>query len=146
LGGSRRVALVTAYRNKQGKFTPQDTKDTAMPIQQKASNILHVMHTLMEAASRKGFYLKRWTKVVNVMIYKSPRCTELEKLGIIHLFEADFNLIIGLLFGRRAMYHTAENRWIHREQYCKPARKCNDAVMLKILHNHIAHITKTPMG
>jgi hypothetical protein len=100
----------------------------------------------MEAASRKGFYLKRWTKVVNVMIYKSPGCRELEKLRIIHLFEADFNLIIGLLLCRRAMYHAAENGWIHRGQYCKPAGECNDAVMLKILYNHIAHIIKTPMG
>ena len=35
---------------------------------------------------------------------------------------------------------------IHRGQYCKPAGECNDAILLKILHNHIAHITHTPMG
>jgi hypothetical protein len=71
-----------------------------MPIKQKVSDILHAIHSLMDAASRKGFFLKRWTKVVNIMIYKSPGCIKLEKLCIIHLFEADFNLIIGLLFVR----------------------------------------------
>jgi hypothetical protein len=80
------------------------------------------------------------------MIYKSPGYRELKKLCIIHLFEADFNLLIGLLFGRRAMYQAAEKGLIHRGQFCRPAGECNNAVMLKILHNHIAWITQTPMG
>jgi hypothetical protein len=33
------------------------------------------------------------------MIHKEPGNYNLEKLQVIHLFEADFNLIVGILFG-----------------------------------------------
>ena len=36
-----------------------------------------------------------------------------EKLRVIHLFEADYNLVIGLIFGRRALYSGVENRMLH---------------------------------
>jgi hypothetical protein len=82
------------------------------------------------------------------MIYKKPGCIKLEKLCIIHSFEADFNLVIGLLFGQKAMYHASEHNLIHQGQYCKKAGKCNTMVMvmLKVLHNLFAWLTKTPMG
>jgi hypothetical protein len=33
---------------------------------------------------------------------------ELDKLQVIHLFEADFNLLIRVYFGRRAMHHQVD--------------------------------------
>jgi hypothetical protein len=33
------------------------------------------------------------------MIYEKAGVLELDELRVIHLFEADFNLLIGLLFG-----------------------------------------------
>jgi hypothetical protein len=37
-------------------------------------------------------------QVINVMIYKKPGVIELDKLRVIHLFKADFNLLIGICF------------------------------------------------
>ena len=68
-----------------------------------AQSILEVIHGLALVAISQGFYLKRWEDVIEIMIYKEPANITLEKLRVIHLFEADFNLLIGILFGRRTM-------------------------------------------
>jgi hypothetical protein len=70
-----------------------------------AEQILEMIHGLASSAAPYGLYLNRWIQVVNIMIYKKPGCIELDKLRVIHVFEEDFNLMIGILFGRRAMYH-----------------------------------------
>jgi hypothetical protein len=61
------LTLIMTFQNKQGKLSLKDTKGTNKLIQQKTSDILHAIHSFMEAVSCKG-YLKHWTKVVNVMI------------------------------------------------------------------------------
>jgi hypothetical protein len=38
-------------------------------------------------------------QVINIIIYKKPGDIELDKLRVIHLFKADFNLLIGVYFG-----------------------------------------------
>jgi hypothetical protein len=48
---------------------------------------------------------KRWTKVVNAMIEKIPGKPLINKLRVIHLIESDFNLLIGLMWGRRLVSH-----------------------------------------
>ena len=72
------------------------------------------MHGLYDAALRKGFYLHRWKTVVEIMIYKKPGNIELEFLCIINLFEEDFNLLIGIVFVRRAMSYQSKNKIINK--------------------------------
>ena len=141
-------ALTTAHCNSSGEFGTADQElDLDAPtIQEQATEILRAIHGLANSAAVGGFYLRRWTQVVNVMIYKKPGCIELDKLRVIHLFEADFNLMIGILFGRRAMYHQSDNGLLHPGQYGQPGGECQDAAMCKVLHNHIAHFSKTPLG
>jgi hypothetical protein len=138
-------ALVTAYCNSSGEFTDQsDTYEAT--TQEMATQILSMIHGLASSAARHGYYLHRWVQVVNVMIYKKPGCIELDRLRVIHLFEADFNLIIGILFGRRAMYHQVENQLLNPSQFGRPGGECPDASISEVLHNLTASLTHTPMG
>jgi hypothetical protein len=59
-------ALVTAHCNSSGEFSA-DPEDP--PTQDKATQILQPIHGLATQAATRGFYLSRWTQVVNVMIY-----------------------------------------------------------------------------
>jgi hypothetical protein len=86
------------------------------------------------------------TEVINIMIYKKLGVIELNKLRVIHLFEADFNLLIGVYFGRCAMHYQVDRQLIHKGQFGKPGGECQDAALSKVLHNVIANFTKTPMG
>jgi hypothetical protein len=89
--------LVTVHINSSGEFADNSADD--LTTLSKAGQILGLIHGLETTAARLGFYLRRWTKVINVMIHKEPGNYNLEKLRVIHLFEADFNLIVGILFG-----------------------------------------------
>jgi hypothetical protein len=80
------------------------------------------------------------------MIYKKANCLELDCLRVFHLFEADFNLLVGVLFGHRAMYHQVDKKLLHPGQYGRPSDECQDAPLLKVLHNHLATYTHTALG
>jgi hypothetical protein len=124
--------LVNAYEDKN--MTPE-TKEVAREI-------LQLIVDIMDAACNKGFSLVRWTKVVNVMIYKKPGV----KLRVIHLFEADYNLIIGTVFGRRAMYKGVDNNTLHSSQWAQPGQQCSDVVVMRELTLADAKMTKTPIA
>jgi hypothetical protein len=140
-------ALITAYIDASGGFSeldfdphdgsttgsPNDTghldtyaddsplhTDPILTVQEQAEKILRIIYGLASTASRLGFYLQRWTQVVNVMIYKKTGVIELGKLRVIHLFEADFNLLVGVFFGRRATHHQADHQLIHPGQFGRP--------------------------
>jgi hypothetical protein len=60
------------------------------------------------------------------MIYKKPGVYLIDRLRVIHLFEADYNFVIGLIFGRRALYSGVENQTLHPSQWSQPGRQCAD--------------------
>jgi hypothetical protein len=43
-----------------------------------------------------GYSVQRWQQVVNVMILKEPANHRIHRLCVLHLFEADYNLILGV--------------------------------------------------
>ena len=56
------------------------------------------------------------------------------------------NLMIGILFGRWALYHTINNKLHHIGQYGRPGGEYLDAVYENNLLYHVAHYTKTSVG
>jgi hypothetical protein len=144
--GSRKPSnLVTAYCNQRGEFSDLSA-DIQTSTQEMAEQILRMTHGLAAVVASHGFFLHRWIQVVNVMIYKKPGCVELDKLRVIHLFEADLNLMIGILFGRRAMYHQVDRGLLNQAQFRRPGGECQDSSISKVLHNLISAFTHTQMG
>jgi hypothetical protein len=68
------------------------------------------------------------------------------RLRVIHLFEADYNFIIGTILGRRAMYSGVDNKTLHPSQWAQPGRQCSDVVVLRELTLAVAKLTKTPIA
>jgi hypothetical protein len=80
------------------------------------------------------------------MIYKKAGVDLMKKLRVIHLFEADYNFIIGTIFGRRAMYSGVDNKTLHSSQWAQPGRQCSDVVVMRELTLATAKMTKTPLA
>ena len=80
------------------------------------------------------------------MIYKKPGVFLIEKLRVIHLFEADYNLVNGTIFGRRALYTGVDNHTLHSSQWAQPGRQCSDMVIMRELTLGISKMTKTPLA
>jgi hypothetical protein len=123
-----------------------EDQNAAEEVRQAAGEILQLMVDIMDLASDKGFILDRWTTVINVMIYKKPGVYLMSKLRVIHLFEADYNFIIGTIFGRRAMYSGVDHHSLHDSQWAQPGRQCSDVVVMRELTLAVAKLTKTPMA
>jgi hypothetical protein len=112
-------------------------KDT-VSTQSKATLLLHVIHDLATCVAERGMYLDRWIHVFNATIYKKPGVLELDELRVIHLFEADFNLLAGLIVGRRTVHNAVDHHRLHPSQFGKKGGECMDAAISKVLHNVIA--------
>ena len=61
--------------------------------------IFKLIALLVNTAMHTGYPLKRWRKVANLMLEKIPGRPIITKLRIIHVFEADINLVLGILWG-----------------------------------------------
>jgi hypothetical protein len=54
--------------------------------------------------------------------------------------------MVGILFGRRAMYHQVYHQLLNPAQFGRPGGECQDASISKVLHNLVCSLTNTPMG
>jgi hypothetical protein len=122
-----------------------EDKNTAPALRAAAGEILQLMVGIMDLAGERGFTLDHWTKVVNVMIYKKVGVYLVHHLRVIHLFEADYNFMIGTILGRRALYSGVENKTLHPSQWAQPGRQCSDRVVMWELTLAVAKMTKTPL-
>jgi hypothetical protein len=61
------------------------------------NDIMKVYHHIASSAVRWGVSLKWWQNSITSMIEKIPGCPKINKLRVIHLYEADYNLILKIL-------------------------------------------------
>jgi hypothetical protein len=79
------------------------------------------------------------------MIEKKQGLFLLEKLCTIHLFEADYNWTLGLIFGCR-LVHDAENHLNESQWGSCPGRFTEEAHIHKMLSYKMSRTTRTPLG
>jgi hypothetical protein len=134
-------SVVTAHCDSRAEFNTQSDDQPGTPtIQEQA------IYEVTINVAQRGLYLDRWIHVMNAMIYKKAGVLELDEFRVIHLFEADFNLLVGLIFGRWTLYNVVDHYKLHPSQFGKKSGECMDAAISKVLHNVVATYTKTPLA
>ena len=112
-----------------------------------ALQIADDMAKIVNMALQQGLGLDRWRQVTNMMIHKQEGSYLLNKLRVIHLFEADYNGVIGILFNRKLLYHAEQQQLLNDNQWgCRPHRQAEDALMLKELTYNMTQMTKTTLA
>jgi hypothetical protein len=92
-----------------------------------------------------GYSLQRWQQVVNVMILKEPANHRIHRLRVLHLFEADYNLILGVKW-RQLMQHAEAHQTLNEGQYgSRAGREATALNFLEALKNDIAHCSRKPL-
>jgi hypothetical protein len=104
-----------------------------------SEEILNAIATVATVAIRHGIILDRW---LYVMIEKIPGQPLVHKLRIIHLVEADFNLLVGILWGQRVMaqaeaLHALDDQQYHSWKGCST----KDTALLKHIMYDLMCIT-----
>ncbi len=98
----------------------------------------------MNLCIKYGMALERWKVIHNTMLEKKVGNDRLDKLRVIHIFEADFNLIMGIMWGRRMIQNALDNDQVSPYQwgFC-PGKQTGEPLLLKVLSFEIAAYTRT---
>jgi len=101
-------------------------------------------HSLLKYSTRHGYCFNRWHQVVNAMIEKEPGDPRIHRLRVIHLYEADYSLILGIQF-RRLMHHCEDHNLLNPGCYgCRPARTAHDPIVIEVLQMDYNFATRFP--
>jgi hypothetical protein len=111
-------------------------------LNSKQSAIQAAHLALTNYALKHGYSFKRWRTVVNVMLHKEPRNSKIHHLRVIHIYEADYNLILGLKW--RKLLHAAEDEGLLNEgQYTsRPNRSAHDPVFIGEMQSEICRVSR----
>ncbi len=101
-------------------------------------------HSILQYSLRHGYCFNRWNQVVNAMIEKEPGDPRIHRLRVIHLYEADYSLNMGIQF-RRLMHHCEDKKLLNPGCYgCRPARTAHDPVVIEVLQMDYTFATRYP--
>jgi hypothetical protein len=103
------------------------------------------LHTdMLNIPIQYGFAPERWTKSVTPMIEKDEGKPYLTRLRVIHLFEADYNLFLKILFGKRLVRNGERSNALNdQQQGSRPRRMTTDALFLSRLEKDLIRQTKS---
>ena len=80
-------------------------------------DICKVLAGLVRIAVQNTYTLKRWRKVVSILMEKVKGSPTIHKFRTIHLLESDMNFILRYIWGRQFMRHNESNKAWHENQY-----------------------------
>jgi len=81
------------------------------------SDICRVLAGLVNLAVQNTYTLKRWRKVVSILMEKVKGNPIIHKFRTIHLLESDMNFVLRYTWGRQFMKHNESNKAWHSNQY-----------------------------
>lgn len=111
------------------------------------SSILEVLYQVAASAFMSGVTLKRWENITTCMIEKLPGVPKINKLRVIHLYEADYNLINKLIWQRGIVWEAHKNGTLNPSQAgSRPYHTSIETVMSKDNKYMYSSLTKTPMA
>ena len=98
---------------------------------------------LINLSVRHCFLLRRWKKVIQVMLCKQPGNFNVNKLRVIQLLEADLNMYLRLIWGKRLVHHILQHGGLPNEQFgSRPGTQATSAALLKVLSFDLVRLTR----
>jgi hypothetical protein len=105
-------------------------------------SMCRILYVTVHYALRFGYCFLRWQQVVNSMLEKDPGDPKLHRLRVIHLYESDYNLILGTKF-REVVQTCLDYGLIHSGCFGGLAnRQLLDPVFLEIMQYDYASLTR----
>jgi hypothetical protein len=120
---------------------PDSTED---PI---SDRILKVHANILNTATITGIPLDRWKQVNSSMISKVEGQARIDKLRIIHIYEADYNGLLKINWPQRAAKHATKNNLLNYSQGGgQKGRQANHTVLQKEMKYMYARLRKHNMA
>jgi hypothetical protein len=130
------------YRSLLQREMPKDPQAPKMEESRAALSTLH--SKMINIALKHGRSYKRWQKVVTIMLEKEPGNPKIHRLQVIHLYEADYNLVLAL-HARKVVHHAEDNHLLNNSLYgARPGRTAHDPVGLEEFVSEITRLSRKP--
>ena len=114
-------------------------------LNSKQTNLFELHLTLINYALERGTTYKRWQTIANSIIFKDPDTIKLHRIRVIHIYEADYNLALGVKW-RSAMQKAEEKQVLNEGQYgSRNGRRATDPVFIEELQLEISRATRKPL-
>jgi hypothetical protein len=95
---------------------------------------------------KHGFAPTRWQTCIDAILEKIPGHPRIEKLRIIMLYEADFNFMLKLIWGKRLVRHAEHYKCLGTENKgSRAGYQSTDATLEKLLLYEYARLTRTSL-
>ena len=105
--------------------------------------LLNCFVQFLNITTQRGIAVPRWCNATNVLIEKDVGRPKINRLRIIHLFEADFNFFLKLQWGHRLVRRGLSLSLLHDGQHGSiPTRTSIDPVMLTQLTSDLCQVLK----
>jgi hypothetical protein len=113
-----------------------------MSINAKREAIPQFHIDLVNYVVSKQYTLDRWLKIVNVMLLKEPGNMKVHRLRVIHLYEADLTMLLGIKW-RQLAHHVIDNQLLNGNQFgCLPGREALTPAFMEELQWEIARSSR----
>jgi Reverse transcriptase (RNA-dependent DNA polymerase) len=108
--------------------------------------LLKTYYFIAMTAIKLGQPLERWTEITTCMIEKIPGVSRINKLRVIHLFECDYNLILKVMWARKAIWAIHSNNLLNCGQSgSRPGCRSIDVALNKEMKYNYSRLTRTPL-
>jgi hypothetical protein len=132
------------YKALYTKINPQNDKEfpETPTTQEKQTFIQKAILAVINYCLHTGYTLERWKTIINTMIFKETGNFRIHQLRVIHIYEADFNLILAVKW--RQLLHFADIQGLINEGLFggRPGREAQSLTFLKELKYDISIVTR----
>jgi hypothetical protein len=123
---------------------PEDSEG-AEALQAARDSILKGHLLLLNYALQYGYSFDSWKMVVNTMLEKEPGNPRIHRLRVIHLYEADYNLILAVKW-RQLLRFACDKGYINDNLFgSQPGKEALDCCFLRELEYEITRLTRKPI-
>ena len=114
-------------------------------LNSKQADLFELHLALINYAMERGTTYKRWQKIANSILFKDPDNIRLHRTRVIHIYEADYNLAMGVKW--RSAMHNAESHQVLNEGHygSRNRRRATDPVFIEELQLEISRATRKPV-
>ena len=125
-----------------GSLEENDNSEEDTPLRSKQEALMKLIVSIINYCIRKNYVLERWKTIVNMMIFKEHGNFKIHRLRVIHLYEADFNLLLAVKW-RQLLRSADEKNLINEGQYGgRPGCEAQSLTLLEELKYDLAYLTR----
>jgi hypothetical protein len=118
------------------------TPDEATAFNDKQSAIVKLLLKIINFCIRTGHVLHRWRVVVNTMIFKDPGNFRIHRLRVLHIYEADLNLIM-VVKCRNLLWSAEIHGQVNMNQHgARPGCEASSLALSEELRMDVAYSTQ----